>query len=199
MTRKLSIIDRLILIVIALGLGAAAAAALDWHFGWSGRLEGSLTTDAIADADSASWWAGATTAATVVLALIAVWWLLAHLPRRSEGVVPLDNDDDAHGTRRVDLRATASAVADSFGATAPVSHTRGTVHRLRGTHVIDLRADLDPRGDTSEVRTAVESLQRDLAVAFPDGTVQARVLLGQGRHLSLPRRSNTIRVVEARA
>ena len=86
MKRATASVDRTSTAVVGLALIALGGGAVAWE---RGQFPGRERLDApfLATAVDAGWWPWALGAAAIVLVLLGLWWLLAHLPRRSVGTV----------------------------------------------------------------------------------------------------------------
>ncbi|THV30857.1 hypothetical protein [Glycomyces paridis] len=175
--RRLAV-DRPAVIMLGLLLVVLGGAVLEWRFDFFGGWD-RLETDRIADAVGADWFAWAAAGAALVLAVLAVWWLLARIPRGVEGRVPLAAD----GADRieVDVRSIVPKLRADFERAAPVDHVTGRRRRTGSGQLIELRANVDPRADGASLLRAAESLTDSVAEAFPDGEVAVRLLIDPPR------------------
>ncbi|RRR96898.1 hypothetical protein [Glycomyces terrestris] len=167
-------IDRPAGVLLGLLLLAAGAAVVDWRFDLAGvwdRLDPDRV-DAVVDAD---WFAWAALGAAAVLAVLALWWLLARLPRPAEGRVALASS----GADRIDLdaRSVAPRLRADLERRAPVDRVTSRRFDVRGGQLIELRSHVDPRADGESLRNAAAGLADEVAAAFPDGEVAVRVLV----------------------
>lgn len=193
MTPRLRLLDRTVCLVLGLALVALALVAFDWHYGVVGTYDDALGTTAAVDVVESSWWPWAFAAAALVLALLALAWLLAHLRRPGPGSERLDASDPT-GRLEVDLRSAASAVADRFAELAPVAHARGTTEQ-RGRHVLlVVHGHVDPAADADTLAEATATCTREVAAAFPDDDVRFRVVLESPRRRRLGGGDDRVRV-----
>lgn len=148
-TRKVLHIDRLATLVLALLLMAAGALGVWW---WTGEspLSQRVATSPTQDMVAMSWWPWASGAAGVLLILLGLWWLLAHLRRRTVKQLSLEGTGSA-GKFGVDGSKVAGAAADAFADTLGVRSAKGTVDRDRGQLVAHLIAVIEPEADLAEV------------------------------------------------
>jgi len=177
-------LDRVLVLLLGLVLLVAGVAAALWG---AHRLPAGLTapdplrTGALTRAFDASWWTGAAGAGGVVLALLGLWWLVSHLPRRAGGTVALAGS--APGRRlALDLDSPVSVAADVLGATAGVRSARGSLSR--GAHsgrVVTLRALVEPTADIPAVVAAAEGVCEDLLGVVGRSDVSARVQVAVAR------------------
>ncbi|MCD0442412.1 hypothetical protein LO763_02080 [Glycomyces sp. A-F 0318] len=178
--------DRVGAALLGLLLLAAGAAVLEWRFDLLG-LHDRLDTGAVRDVVDADWFSWAAGGAAVVLAVLAVWWLLARVPRPVEGGVRLAGADRVD----VDVRSLEPRLRESLERSAPVDHvTSGRTH-VDGGQLVQLRANVDPRADAESLRRAADEIAASVEEAFPDGEVAVRILIDGPRR---PSRRRTPRV-----
>jgi hypothetical protein len=193
MTSRLRLLDRTVCLVLGLALVALALLAFDWRYGVVGSYADTLSTSAAVDVVESSWWPWAFAAGALVLALLALAWLLAHLRRPGPGSERLDASDPT-GRLEVDLRSAAAAVADRFAELAPVAHVRGTTEQ-RGRHVLlVVHGHVDPAADADALAHATATCTREVAAAFPDDDVLFRVVLESPRRRRLGGGDDRVRV-----
>ncbi|WP_432574307.1 hypothetical protein [Kineococcus sp. SYSU DK005] len=184
MSRSVLALDRLVALVVGLVLIALGLAAAAWYPGWLARLwpaaPRELQLRTATDAFAASWWGWAAGAAGVVLVLLALWWLLAHLPRRGVGTLPLPGS--ARGARLlIDPDGPVDTAADVLAGTPGVRSARGRVLRDRGRLVVDVRATVEPDADLAEVVAAADAVTGDLRHVLGREDARARVRLSVAR------------------
>ncbi|MEU5875656.1 hypothetical protein AB0A73_29350 [Glycomyces sp. NPDC047369] len=168
-------IDRPAAAVLGLLLLAAGAAVADWRFDLAG-LWTRLDTGQVHDTVEADWFAWAALGAAVVLAVLALWWLLARVPRPAEGRVALSST----GSDRIDLdvRSVAPRLRADLEKAAPVDRVSSRRTAVRGGgQLIELRAHIDPRADGESLVDAAGGIAESVATAFPDGEIAVRVLV----------------------
>jgi hypothetical protein len=181
-------IDRTAAALLGLLLLAAGAAVLEWRFDVLGLWD-RLDTGAVRDAVDADWFAWAAVAAAVALAVLALWWLLARVPRPVEGRIRLGGS----GADRVDVdvRSIEPRLRESLERNAPVDHVTSRRTRTDAGLLVRLRADVDPRADAESLRRAADDVAAAVEEAFPDREVAVRVLIDGPRR---PGRRRTPRV-----
>lgn len=171
-------IDRAAAILFGLLLLAGGAAVIDWRFDLVGVWT-RLDADRIAATFDEPWFPWAAGGVAIVLGALALWWLLARIPRPVEGRVPLGSD----GADRieVDVKSIAPRLREQLERSAPVDHvTSGRI--VTGTgQLVELRAHVDPRADGESLVKAAEHLAATVAEAFPDGQVTVRTLIDAPR------------------
>jgi hypothetical protein len=167
-------IDRPAAAVFGLLLLAAGGVIADWRFDFAGVWT-RFDPDAADSAVDADWFPWTALAAAIVLAILALWWLLARLPRAAEGRVALA----ATGSDRIDLdaRSVAPRLRADLERNAPVDHVTSRRLDRKGGQLIRLRAYVDPRADGESLIKAAGSLSETVATAFPDGEVTVRVIV----------------------
>ncbi|GAA3210100.1 hypothetical protein ACFP63_19660 [Oerskovia jenensis] len=194
MNRTVLRLDRALLALAGLVLVVVGVAALLWTTGtlaeYVDGVPTTLDTSAATDADSQSWWPYATGAVALVLAVVAVWWMLAHLPART---VP--EQDLPGSSRAVRLRIDRGAVAD---ATARAAQQIPSVRRATATLrdegaelVLSLLVTVDPATDLPDLATRLDDVVTDAATVLPDDRLRSRTTV---RMRSSRRAARTARV-----
>ncbi|MEU6859242.1 hypothetical protein AB0B28_10285 [Glycomyces sp. NPDC046736] len=171
-------IDRAAAVVLGLLLLAAGAAVLEWRFDFFGLWK-RLDSGAVRDVAESSWFPWAAGAAAIVFAALALWWLIARVPRPVAGKIRLGSS----GTDRVevDVRSVAPRLRESLERNAPVDHVTSSRSHTGTGQLVQLRASVDPRGDGESLRRAADALAASVEKAFPDGEVELRVLIDAPR------------------
>ena len=183
MKRATASVDRTSTAVVGLALIALGGGAVAWERGkFSGRerLDAAFVDTAI----DAGWWPWALGAAAIVLVLLGLWWLLAHLPRRSVGTVAFASsaDADVDGRLSVDLGTAARSAAKSLAAHDGVVSATGRSVSDRGQRVVEITATLDPTVTSLDKVAGAAAQTRDDVVTSLDGTPAAvRILLQCGK------------------
>lgn len=198
MTRAPFKTDRLATVVVAVLLVVLGLALVDWRYhlvlhGYPKQVSlGSLPSWA-----ASGWWPWAFALVTVVLGLLALWWLLAHVRRDTAKSVKMPQSSE-HGTITLDTSSLAEAIAQSLEHAGPFASVKATTTELNRAMTVLLTAQLDEYADGPSVRTALDSLSGQLQCAFPDQGVTARVLLTQPRSLRSARPSSaSVRVPDS--
>ena len=184
MSRSVLRFDRLAALVLGLVLVAAGAAAAAWGLGqltrvWAGAPQ-SLSTAGAGDVCGQSWWPGAAAAAAVLLALLGLWWLLAHVPRRSTGPLRLAGSDRS-GALAVDGSSAAAVAADVLTETPGVRSASGRVVSDRGQLVAEIDVTAEPDADLAEVAAAVDATGAQLAQVIGRDDLRGRVTVHVAR------------------
>ncbi|MDI9893797.1 hypothetical protein QM797_03595 [Rhodococcus sp. IEGM 1381] len=183
MKRATASLDRTSTAVVGLALIALGGGAIAWERGkFPGRERiDAAFVDTTVDAD---WWPWALGAAAIVLVLLGLWWLLAHLPRRSVGTVAFAStpDSDVDGRLSVDLTTAAKSAAKSLAAHEGVVSASGRSVSDRGERVVEVTATLDPTVASLDTVSAAAAQTRNDIVTSLDGTPAAvRILLQCGK------------------
>ena len=180
MNRTVLRLDRVLLAVAGLVLVGVGVAALLWTTGTLAGLvdgvPGELDTSVVTEAASQPWWPYATGALAVVLAVVALWWMLAHLPART-----VAEQDLPGSTRGARLRISRSAVAD---ATAHAARRLPSVHKAAATLrdegaelVLSLLVTIDPATDLPELANRLDGVLADAAGVLADDRLRSRTTL----------------------
>jgi len=144
------------LLLIALGL-AGILWWLDVPEGWPQRLQ---TDPALALTDD-PWWPWALGGAGILLILLALRWLLAHIPDRAVSSLKLPGSS-AEGRLEAKVRPIAAAAAESFASTPGVRSARGTIQCDRGQIVAKLRATIEQQADLATIAAAADRVSAEL-------------------------------------
>ncbi|OZF36373.1 hypothetical protein [Rhodococcus sp. 14-2483-1-2] len=183
MKRATASVDRTSTAVVGLALIALGGGAIAWE---RGQFPGRERLDAafVDTAVDAGWWPWALGAAAIVLVLLGLWWLLAHLPRRSVGTVAFAStaDADVDGRLSVDLGTAARSAAKSLAAHEGVVSATGRSVSDRGQRVVEITATLDPAVTSLDKVASAAAQTRNEIVTSLDGTPAAvRILLQCGK------------------
>lgn len=188
-SRTTLLVDRIATLLLALLLAAAGLAGLWW---WSGRevsgtsLPGTSRTARVADALENPGVAWGVAAATVVVALLALRWILAHLTRPTVSRLRLEGSGD-EGRNEALAGKVLSAAADAFAATEGVRSARGSVVRDRGELVARIDATIEPEADLAHVARRADEVSGQLNAVLGRDDLRAAVRLrvaARGRSLS---------------
>ena len=185
MKRATASVDRTSTAVVGLALIALGGGAIAWE---RGELPGRERLDAafVDTAVDAGWWPWALGAAAIVLVLLGLWWLLAHLPRRSVGTVAFAStaDADVDGRLSVDLGTAARSAAKSLATHEGVVSATGRSVSDRGQRVVEITATLDPAVTSlDKVAGAAAQMRNDIVTSLDATPAAVRILLqcGQSR------------------
>jgi len=179
MRRSVLAFDRVVLLLLGLVLLVVGVAAVGWQVGFLGDVwpgvpsSVEVDTSQVTEASSYAVLAGVV---GVVLVLLGLWWLLAHLPRRSVGSLRLPAGQQA-GRLVVDPGPAAATAAEVLADDPLVRSARGAVLADRGELVVRLRATVDPDSDLDAVVSACDRVLAELAHVLPAEQLRSRVEL----------------------
>lgn len=177
MSRTTAAVNRVVALLLGLALVAVGAGALAWGVDvlpriWSQAPE-SLTADGVESATTTSWWPWACGVAGVLLALVAIAWLVALLrPTRHRPEVLPGSDDS--GELTADPVQAGEHVARLIAEHPDVLGARARGRVQRGRRVLDLTTTIDARADLVGLRTRAAELVGELGVVTGEGTVDVR-------------------------
>jgi hypothetical protein len=173
--------------VIFVAAGALGLLAGEGTISWDSpaALWRHLSANAIAHPD---WWAGVASFISLVLVVLALWWVARQLlPRRREHLGVLTIDRSARGRTTVAPSRVADALADDLGTVAGVRAARVRMRSLRPVRllaVVDMSADSDATAvarslDGPFARAAralgVDDVDAEVRVRFVDSSATPRV------------------------
>lgn len=193
MTRRLAFLDRVATLLLAVLLVVGGLALVDWQQDRVLTLPKSVDAAHVLDVVGTSWFPWAFAGGTLLVGLLALWWLLAHLPRPPRTQVRTESGD-RHGAVRVDLSSVANAAAERFATLAPVIGTSGSVRSIGGRDVVEVRATIDLRADAQLLQEAASRTSREVAASLKTVEPATRVLLDTQRRVPLRRTSGPSRV-----
>lgn len=172
--------DRVIVLVLGVAFIAGGLALVDWKTGYVLGTGTELTTASVADQVDASWWPWAEGAAGVLVALLGLWWLLAHLPRRGPSSAALPGST-ADGEFSIDLGSLGRVIDDEFGGHGAVEHVNVSFDRSGGRTVGTVSGRLASDAELSTVIETAEEVATGLARVVPERTVHLQIQLGAPR------------------
>lgn len=180
--------DRVLVLLAGLGLVAGGLVLLDWEPGRVLDLEPVLHTGSALDLLDRDWWPWAQGGAGAVLALLALWWLLAHLPRRGPARVGLPAPE---GSDRVALAtgALGEVLAERVESTGALDHAHVDVARHRGLTTVTVRARVQQDADLVAVREAVAEVAAEVGSALPEAGLAVQFRVAAPRRAGSTRRS----------
>ncbi|NIZ90376.1 alkaline shock response membrane anchor protein AmaP [Kineococcus rubinsiae] len=166
-------------VLLVVGLAAAAWGADLLTRVWPSAPE-QLALRTISNAFSMTWWSWAAGIAGAICILLALWWLLAHLPRRGVGTLSLPGSGK-NGRLSVDPAGAASTATDVLAEAPGVRSASSRVLRDRGELVVDVKATIEPSADLRSVVEATDEVTADLAQVLGRDDARARIQLGVAR------------------
>ena len=177
MNRTVLRLDRVLLALVGLVLVAVGVAALLWTTGtlaeYVDGVPDRLDTSPATDAASQTWWPFVTGAVALILAIVAVWWMLAHFPARS--VAEQDLPGSSRAMRlRIDRGAVADATAHAAQQVPSVRRATATLRDEGSELVLSLLVTVDPAADLPDLATRLDDLVADAATVLPDERLRSR-------------------------
>jgi hypothetical protein len=177
MSRTISAVNRVVALLLGLTLIAVGAGALAWSLDvlpriWSQSPE-SLNADGIESATATSWWPWACAAAGVLLAVVALAWLVALLRPTRHGPEVLPGSDGS-GTLTADPVQAGEHVARLMSEHPDVLGARARGREQRGRRVLDLTTTIDARADLMALRERATELVGELGAVTGEGQVDVR-------------------------
>ena len=179
MRRSILAFDRVLLLLLGLLLVAVGVAAVGWQVGFLAEVWPDAPDQLEVDSGTvtgASSFPALAGVIGVALVVIGVWWLLAHLPRRSVGSLSLPSGEQP-GRLVVDPGPAVATAADVLADDPLIRSARGAVLADRGELVVRLRATVDPGSDLDDVVDACDRVLADLAHVLPADRLRSRVEL----------------------
>lgn len=178
--------NRTWLIILGIVLLAAGAASILFSAGlmnsWSGGNLAGAEDPVLADGPGAldAVPAAAVLVGGIILGLLALWWILAEVPRRRAATSYRLHEDPARGITRCDPAVLAAAVEDDAGSLPGVVDSTALLRGTAESPDLALRLILNERADVQEalrqVRTDVlANLSRALEVPLHTAGVALEV------------------------
>lgn len=184
MSRAVLGLDRLAALVVGLVLLLVGLAAAAWGADLLVRVWSSapsrLDLKSVRDVLDMSWWTWVAGVGGAVLVLLALWWLLSHLPRRGVSTLSLRGSGSS-GHLSVDPDGAASTAADILAETRGVRSASSRVLHDRGQLVVALKATVEPTADLHAVVEATDDVAADLAQVLGRDDARARIQLSVAR------------------
>ncbi len=186
--RERHLTDRVLVLLTGLALVAGGLALVDWRQERVLDLAPVLRTTSALDLLDRGWWPWAQGGAGAVLALLALWWLLAHLPRRGPARVALPAPD---GPDRVALATgpLADVLAERVASTGALDHAHVDFRRRRGATTATIRAQVQQDADLAAVEEAVAEVAAEIDAALPGEALAVQFRVTAPRRTGSPRRS----------
>lgn len=164
-------------VVLLLAGAAAAVRGLDLLPDLLGGAQAPVTDqgtrDFVAEQD---WFWPVVAAALILIAVLALWWLLAQA--RTGAVVMLRMETDVtRGATRMPARAIAGAVEEDLGRSPYLGRTRATITGSSVDPQLRLATSVDPASDPDAVRTRVHEALDHCREALEAPDLRTTVLL----------------------
>lgn len=176
MTRTAIALDRLVVLVVGLALSAIGVGALLWPTGLVPDAPELITAPALVNAINTPWWRWAVAGAGLVCVVVALRWIVAHLPALGTSPIRLHEAADL-GTVSIDPRALAEAAADALERHPAVRTAKGKVVTDRGTRTIELAVTSAHPDELPTVVNAVDNTCADIARATGQMPLSVRTTL----------------------
>lgn len=186
MTRRTSVLDRLVALGTGCALLAASGVALAWGLGveWARTLVQRFDRARIAAVPDQSWWPTVLAVTAVVAFLAGLVLLLVNLRRGRPETMPVfpggtggvpgpPGDADLS----VDLSPLALGLAGELSGLDGVRTVRSTAVDDRGLATLRVTVVADPTVDVADFTVGAEALARSMAAALPGAPVATQVLL----------------------
>jgi hypothetical protein len=172
MTRVVIAIDRLAAFVFGVVFLAIGVGALLWNTHWIPRTPELVTAPGLVTASGTHWWPWAEAGVGLVLVLLAVRWLVAHLPMTRVSQRTLSVGDG--GVVSADLGEVAAAAARALQACPDVHSAKGRAVLDRGVATIDLTVTPHSPTTLGAVVEAVDEVSAQIAVVLGADAVATR-------------------------
>jgi hypothetical protein len=187
MGRGLIALDRVAACVLGLLLLAGGAAALAWRYDVFAEAPAEVRLTEAPTIVAEDWWPWALGAAGIVFVLLALTWLLRHIPRRRINRLALDGSS-AEGRLSADVDSAVGAAAQVLAADPGVRSCSGHLITDRGEVVAELKATIDPDTDLDQLRRTADRVLTELSGMVGRDELRTRVLLRTARqHTAAPR------------
>ena len=169
MSKKLAGVDRTILAILGIVFIALGTWPILIHFNveFATYLAKWVDHDTWAGLPEQSWWVYALAAATVVLALVGLWLIIANLRHNRFNTVHSDASNE-DGAIKTSMTAIAGAVADTLSNVEGVEKVSRLVAYDRGRPTLQYEVLADPDTPLLRIKDAIEVNDRDFRAAFPD-------------------------------
>ncbi|MEO7061372.1 MAG: hypothetical protein ABI083_16755 [Lapillicoccus sp.] len=165
MSRGLAAWDRTVSLLAGLLLLALGAGAIAWYAGRLPRVGPVLDVGWLPSTVAEGWWPWACGAGGIVLVLLALRWLVAHLPSRGPGALALAGSDTS-GRLEADLGVVAAQAAHALGRRPGVGSASSGISRERGGDVLELVATIPRDGSLAEAVGAIDDTVAELGGAL---------------------------------
>lgn len=181
MTRGALNLDRLVVLVIGVALVVAGIAGIAWWAGWFPGDPGSVHATGLVTSTRRPWWPWAVGAAGVIGALLALRWLLAHVPRHGVKQLTLPGSGD-QGRLDVSTSAVTDAACEELGATRGVRSATSHTRTDRGQLVAVFDVTVEQGADLAAVAAAADSVAGQLRSVLGRDDLSCRINLKPASH-----------------
>jgi hypothetical protein len=180
MGRGLIALDRVAAFVLGLLLLVGGAAALAWRYDVFADAPSNVKLTDAPTVVTEDWWPWATGAAGIVLVLLALGWLLRHIPRRRLNRLSLDGSS-TEGRLSADVDSAVGAAAQVLAADPGVRSCSGHLITDRGEVVAELKTTINPDADLDQLRHTADRVLTELREMVGRDELRTRVLLRTAR------------------
>ncbi|MEV8378525.1 hypothetical protein AB0P21_37650 [Kribbella sp. NPDC056861] len=180
MGRGLIALDRVAAFVLGLLLLAGGAAALAWKYDVFADAPDRIRLPDLPNLVTEDWWPWAIGAAGITFVLMALSWLLRHIPRRRINRLSLEGSS-AEGRLTADVDSAVGAAAQVLAGTPNVRSCSGHLITDRGEVVAELKTTIEPDTDLDQLRLATEQVLTELHQMVGREELRTRVLLRTAR------------------
>lgn len=185
-TRSVVAFDRIVVLLLGLLLVLGGAALIAWQLGalqrvwpaaWQPIQETVRLDTSFLDAGGWPWAIGV---GGIALVLLALAWLLGHVPSRSVGTVVLPGGP-LPGTLRIDPTPVVRTAAEQLRSHPGIRRASGEVVRERREIVARLRITLESTGNLHDVTRAVEQVSTEMRQVLSTDRITGRVEIAVAR------------------
>jgi hypothetical protein len=171
------------LIVVGLGCMVWSTRSTPWWPQWIQQLPDRVSIGAAVGWLASPWWPWVSGTLAFLLALVAVRWLVVHLPAKGVGYLRLPDDADSRdrGVLLVDARAAADAAALALNSLPGIETAVGSLDDVDGQLVARIDATIEATADLREVGRSCDQVSAQLAQVLGRRDVAVRVTLRFGR------------------
>lgn len=165
--RPTDLLDRAATLVAGIVVTTIGAAAVLWPTHWVRAAPERISTGPVVRATSSTWWAWGLAGAGTVLVLIALVWLISHVPIRKAPVLRVAGTTDP-GFITVNLDGVASAAAAALERESNVQSVKGKTVVDRRASTVELTVTVAHPAGLHRVISAIDGTCADIARAIGD-------------------------------
>ncbi len=190
MSRGIDRFDRLmvglvgaVFMVVGVGCMVWSTRSTSWWPQWIQQLPDRVSIGPAVSWLASPWWPWVCGVSALLLAVIAVRWLVAHLPSKGVGYLRLPDDADSRdrGVLLVDARAAADAAALALNSLPGIETAVGSLDDVDGQLVARIDATIEATADLRAVGRSCDQVSAQLAQVLGRRDVAVRVTLRFGR------------------